>query len=309
MSTPSGRPSTATALAQPEGVALAHALLARLARDCGVRALAMKGPVSAHHGWREPRVSADADLLVEPRGLEPLVARLEELGWERKPYGADHSVTLRHPLWPCELDLHGRFPGFLADADDAFDALWRTRSTIELAGYPQPCTGPEASAVVAALHALREPEHGRHQHEVEQLVQRLAQRSRTRAGIEAVARETGALRTLAPLLDRLGWSPAAEDATLHAQAYAAWELRRATGGTSGVGWLVRLRCTPVRHWPALVPKIALGEQDRLRERFPAAPEGVRGLWLARWWRLRTAVRDLPAAIAATRRYSRTSRGL
>ncbi|GAA1945894.1 hypothetical protein GCM10009798_01090 [Nocardioides panacihumi] len=304
MTTPSGRPS-ATALSQPEGIALAHALTARLARDCGVRALAMKGPVSAHHGWRNPRHSSDADLLVEPSGLAPLLSRLGELGWQQKPRYADHSVTLTHPLWPCELDVHDRFPGFLAEPDVVFDALWRTRSTIELAHSPQPCTGPVGSAVVAALHALREPEHGRHFHEFEHLVARLQERPQMREPIQALARETGALRTLAPLFDRLGWAVTADPPALHSEAYAAWELRRTSGTTAGVTWLLRLRSAPVVRWPALVPEMLLGREDRLRERFPQLPAGRRALWLARWWRLRAAVRDLPAAFAAIRRYTRT----
>ena len=78
-----------------------------------------------------------------------------------------------------------------------------------------------------------------------------------------------------------------------------------SGTTAGVSWLLRLRSAPVIRWPALVPEMLLGREDRLRDRFPQLPAGRGALWLARWWRLRAAVRDLPAAYAAIRRYTRT----
>jgi hypothetical protein len=45
----------------------------------------------------------------------------------------------------------------------------------------------------------------------------------------------------------------------------------------------------------------LSTEPVLREFYPQAPAGRRGLWLARWWRLTKAVHDLPRAVHIARR--------
>ena len=107
-----------------EAVPLAHALIARLADDLGLRALAIKGPAVALQGLREPRTSADVDVLVHPRDLEPLVEGVVALGWRRQVAGTyasimpPHSVNLLSDRWPIGIDVHHYYPGFLADAGD-----------------------------------------------------------------------------------------------------------------------------------------------------------------------------------------------
>ena len=103
-----------TELVLSEGVALAHALVARVAADDDVRVLFIKGPTAVLQGLRAPRESVDVDALVDPARRERLAARLTELGWvDENPYTSPtvlpmHSLTHRHPAWPCELDLHDR---------------------------------------------------------------------------------------------------------------------------------------------------------------------------------------------------------
>ena len=67
-----------------------------------------------------------------------------------------HSTTLRNPRWGCELDVHNRFPGFLADPSDVFEALWERRTTVTIAHQDIPCPDPSSHAVIAALHWLRD---------------------------------------------------------------------------------------------------------------------------------------------------------
>jgi hypothetical protein len=85
-------------------------------------------------------------------------------------------------------------------------------------------------------------------------------------------------------------------------ALRQWEVRRSVGThPRNVGWLVALRrSSPVR-WPGMLLRALLSTEPVLREFYPQAPAGRRGLWLARWWRLTKAVHDLPRAVRIARR--------
>ena len=150
-------------LALAEAVPLAHALVARAARDHDVRVLFIKGPVAAEQGLRPRRPSVDVDVLVDPMRRGLLAAVLDDLGWvDENPYLSptvlpQHSLTHRHHSWPCELDLHDRFPGFFADPQAVFEALWARRTTVRVAGQDIPAPDRAGHALVLALHSLRDP--------------------------------------------------------------------------------------------------------------------------------------------------------
>ncbi|MFE6995713.1 nucleotidyltransferase family protein [Microbacterium sp. NPDC057659] len=150
---------------------LAHALAADIARRRGIRALSIKGPVAEHHGLRAPRMSADADVLVEPARFAEFCDDLAGLGW-RTRVGRDtpsllpqHSATYIHPDWPCDIDVHWMFPGFFADAEVVFEALWRSRSTLTIASTRVSAPSRPGTAVVMALHAVRDLRAERHRSE------------------------------------------------------------------------------------------------------------------------------------------------
>lgn len=144
-------------------VELAHPLVAHAAALSRTRALVIKGPVSALYGLRPERLSADVDVLVERAGLDDLCAMLMERGWHA-PVQRDvprvlveHSRTFIHDEWPCAIDVHHYFPGFFADPDEAFEALWASRRTVTLAHRPVVVPGRPGMAVLMALHAMRTP--------------------------------------------------------------------------------------------------------------------------------------------------------
>ena len=154
-----------------EAVPLAHALVARLAELEGVRILFIKGPTAVALGARPPRPSTDVDVLCEPGGLEKLGPALERCGWRRRvpkssvhelehasKYLFEHSVHYIHDEWPCDLDIHFNFPGFLAPDDVVFEELWRRHTTVEVANWPVPCADLLGQAAIVALHALRDPQ-------------------------------------------------------------------------------------------------------------------------------------------------------
>ena len=58
-----------------EATDLVSAFAARVADQCGVRALLVKGLSLERHGLRQGHVSADVDLLVEPDKFEDLLGK------------------------------------------------------------------------------------------------------------------------------------------------------------------------------------------------------------------------------------------
>lgn len=299
------------ALQLSEGVELGYALVARVADNVGARALAIKGRVNEAHGLRRRRASADVDVLVEPARLADLVGGLIAAGWREAPsppvpptFGF-HSVTLVHPSWPCEIDVHDRFPGFLAAPEDVFDELWSERTFVLAGGVAVPATGLYGTALVMALHALRTPADPRNARELAGLVERLSTRPLDRSQLSRLASATGCLATARPFLQQLSIDHSLSGGTN--ADLAQWELRQTIGQTRNVGWLVALRRTPPWRWPALVLRVLLSNEAMLRKFYPQAPPGRRGLWLARWWRLKAAVRDLPRAVSAARRVRTLSR--
>ncbi|RJS45382.1 nucleotidyltransferase family protein [Nocardioides cavernaquae] len=297
-------------LSQTEALELLPVLVASVAEQIGARVLLIKGAVVTGHGLRAPRLSDDVDFMVEPARFEDLVARLTELGW-RIPGGdvpsvldVRHSEAMRHEHWVCELDVHRMFPGFFADDADVFEALWADRSMITLGGIDLPAAGLAGSIVIAALHALRVPDMPRHVVELDQLQTYLRDRAsdQTLAEVLALIQVTGSAVPLAPLMPSLGSVPADEsDADRH--QLQQWRLHAAKGDTRAVAWLQELRRQPWWRWPFAILRALLGASEwDLRKNNPQAPPGRRGVWLARWWRLRDVVPQLPKAIALVWRH-------
>ena len=228
-----------TELALSEAVPLAHALLDRLALESGVRVLFIKGPTAVAQGLRAPRESLDVDALVDPARRDHLAERLAELGWvDEHPYTSPtvlpmHSTTHRHDRWPNELDLHDRFPGFFADAQDVFERLWERRKTVNVAAHDIACPDPAGQALVLALHTLRDPHDPSKAHELASLVERVSATATADSlrDLAELARDLGAADTAAPFLDRVG-APAVGRGSTDPADLRAWELRTQPDATT-----------------------------------------------------------------------------
>ena len=61
-----------------------------------------------------------------------------------------------HDEWPCDLDIHYTFPGFLAPDEVVFEALWKRRATVRIAHWPVPCADFFGQATIVGLHSLRD---------------------------------------------------------------------------------------------------------------------------------------------------------
>jgi len=289
-----------------EAVPLLHGVVDEVARRHGVRVLFIKGPALARQRLRDAHASIDVDVLVDPAELERLRRGLEELGWAvRVPNTSatvlpQHSVTYAHPLWPCEIDLHDRFPGFLADPQATFETLWSYRTQVDVAGRPVPCPQPAPHAAIACLHALRDADSAVNRDELARLIDVMvatfddAQRDQ----LVDVARRTGAEGTLWPVLQALGVDDDTSGSTPH--DLTDWRIRTSSTGVRSIGWVMELRRTPVRRWPAILLRAILLTEAEIRDAQPNAAPGAWGLLRARIRRLGWGLRDVPRAVRIIR---------
>jgi hypothetical protein len=296
-------PESVHELALAEAVPLAHALVARAALDHDVRVLFIKGPVAAEQGLRPRRPSVDVDVLVDPMRRGLLAATLDDLGWvDENPYHSptvlpQHSLTHRHESWPCELDLHDRFPGFFADPQAVFEALWVRRTTVRVAGQDVPAPDRSGHALVLALHSLRDPHEQLRQVDLHDLEQRLvgelgAAELRDLAGL---ARTLGAADTAAPFLRAVGAPPIGLGST-SASDLRAWRLRTEPSDSTAVSWVEELRHLPPRAWPRYLWYAAFLSDHELRMADPDLPDDRKALARARLRRLRRGLAAAPAAV-------------
>lgn len=294
-----------------EAVGLLHTLVARVLGESGVRALFIKGPILAMQGLRPERQSVDVDVLVDPSMFEVAQAILREHGWriEVPSTGAHvmtfHSKTYRHDNWPCEIDVHDRFPGFFAKPQVVFEALWARRTTATIAGRDVPCPDVLGNASIAALHALRDPSYERSRRDLAYMTETLKERldDSSLRDLADLAAETGAADTLRPFLEELG-APAVGVGSTSVEDLQAWRIRTTSSGVKTVPYLYQLGRAPMREklplfWHALV----LTEAE-IRKAQPDAAPGSWGLLKARTRRLRWALRDLPRAARIVRQGQR-----
>lgn len=197
-----------------EAVRLLSAQVAHIADTCRIRALLIKGPAAVEQGTRIPGPSSDVDVLVDPGGLDELIATLMKMGWiyrekPRRELYSFHSISLLHPHWPCDIDIHHRFPGLDEDSARVFNEMWRQSRLISLCGVNVRVPSECDSKIIVLLHALRNPWLARHRRQLE-----FSRLSETSAGIlELVGRgETlGALGALRSYIQDVGGDHLVED--------------------------------------------------------------------------------------------------
>lgn len=155
-------PATA-ALPRPVALQLAHAVVADVAAECAVPVLFVKGHSTDLLGIRPPWLFSDIDILMPRSSASALAQGLQVRGWRMRAQDADtlafprHATALFHPSWPCDIDLHVRFPGFDHPDDDVFSTLWDARIITEVADRTIAIPPRTDAIILLALHALRAP--------------------------------------------------------------------------------------------------------------------------------------------------------
>ncbi|MFE5407284.1 nucleotidyltransferase family protein [Microbacterium sp. NPDC056569] len=302
---PTQAPTDATVLLRlDEADELAAAWVCALAERRGIRALLIKGPALHLHGLREERVSADVDVLVEPARFDELCAAIAECGWTKRPglliseLTTVHSTTFLRDGWPCDLDVHSFYPGFLAGPTLVFEALWRHRFPLSLAHRDCLALDKTAGALVLALHSLRgatiQP---RHVQELEQLVS-TPFTDDERADIAALARETGCVATLDSVLPRLGVfvEPSADE--LASPHLRDWRERVTAGSHGSYFWMLALRRSRWHERPRLLWRAFWPTRRDLLVGRPETADTVHGRTRARLARWGRGIRSAPAGVRA-----------
>lgn len=285
-----------------EAVGLGYVLSARVAHDCDVRLLAIKGPILAAQGLRDPQSSVDVDVLVDPRHFERMHDALEAVGWKDEGFYDTpgivplHSVTHRHANWPVEIDVHRWFPGLLGDPQVVFDLLWERSTTVNLAHVTLRVPDPVAHTAIAALHHLRDASIAASGDKLPSLAARVSQwPAGERDELSDVAARTGSAETLAPFLTQVG-APAVRSTTDLVVSLEAWRTRSDATTTVVLPWLVGLRRVPWRSRPRFVWRAIWLTDDHFRS-WSDVPMDRRAVMRARVARIRRAMRAMPAARA------------
>ena len=293
------------ALTLSESVQLGYVFMDRLARQHDLRLLAIKGPVLEQQGLRAEHQSIDVDVWVDPDRLEEFGRYLSELGWIARPSVRaprilePHSTTFGHPLWPCEIDVHDRYPGMLVDRRAAFEAAWARRGEFVIADQEVVCTDSVGSACIAALHYMRMGPAG--QSRLDDLIARVAATfsEDLLETLRSFADDVGALTTLETLLLGAGAPTSSAPRTEAASADRAlrmWRLQVAAGDSPLVPLLTELGQSPLRRWPTLILHTVWLPESELRKRQTISRSGPRGLGAAWLRRAVKAVRSVPFAL-------------
>ena len=304
-----------TTLHQQEAVLLAHALVARLAEEAGARILFIKGPTAVALGVRPDRPSTDVDVLADRAGFVALCAALEGCGWQRRntETGArraadlafEHSAHLIHRDWPCDLDVHYSFPGFLEPEPEVFDALWDTHTTVEVAGCRVPSPSVAGQALVVALHALRDPGRSTSQQDLAHVTTAVDNLDdEQRQELLGLALETGAADTAQPILLRAGASPSAHTASPQLRS---WMLRQRYSEAAGSLWIEQFSRATWRQRPRVLIRAAVPRREVLLSSHlvdSASRKDVALLHLRRW---RHGIASLPRSMSIVRNLRKSFR--
>lgn len=282
---------------------LASAWSAAIAQRLGVRILILKGASLARYGIRRPRVSGDVDVLVEPARFDEFCAALVSAGWssrETPEIGAartQHSSAFVNANWPCDIDVHRRFPGFLVSDSAAFEQLWESRSATHFGHFPASIPSRNASILVALLHQLRNGPSRLDQSEMNE-ISHVALSDADRADLVLLATHLGAVDPLRDVLQRLGVDEDELPAPIESAALRAWNARIHADGSGVYFWLQLIQRTPLGQRPAMIVRAIWPPRSELLADHPGIDDTVLARLGARILRLSKGIRGAPRAFRA-----------
>ncbi|MDE0545359.1 nucleotidyltransferase family protein [Microbacterium sp. C7(2022)] len=293
-----------TLLRMDEAVDLGHAWVQTIAEERGIRTLIIKGPALHRHGLRNKRYSGDIDVLVEPARFVEFCDAMRATGWRDRDTiliserTTLHSKNFLRDGWPCDLDVHSFFPGFLADPTTVFDALWERHVTMPFAH--RDCAVPDrvSGVLILALHSLRgSVTQARHANELEQLVH-VPLTAEEKSDAAALALATGSAATLETVLPRMGVEVQAPAAELESRELREWRERVASGSHGAYFWFVAFRRASWRDRPMIVWQAFWPSRHDLLIARPETVDTLRGRTRARVARWGRGIRSLPSALRA-----------
>lgn len=281
---------------------LCTAWVDQLAQSLSARALVIKGDTLARQGLRRPRVSADVDVLVEPSRFDDCRVALIRAGWVERPLPfissrvSPHSVTFVRSGWPCDIDLHSYFPGFLASPGAIFDELWARRTSLTFAGHAVSVPDRMSSILISALHALRNGTSASRAEGDLAYLRGTDLSDTDKTTLATLAAATGCDGSLEDFLVRLGVDvrPAVTP------ALREWRARVESQTQGAFPWLMLWQASSWRQRPRIALR-ALWPTDRdIVLAHPSVANQFRPLLRARFHRLGRGLRGLPQSVRALR---------
>ncbi len=236
----------------------------KLADQLGVELLHLKGDAFDALGEAAARSGTDVDVLLRPDDVSTMHRALIDYGWSLystfqngSPFG--HAQTYHHDEWGY-LDLHRRFPGIGLDAREAFDHLWRSRTTKEFCGVACAVPARSAQAVIIVLNAARAS--GSRSTDVDRVWHSASDGERA-----------AALREVAALQADVGFDAGLGDIERHrgAREYRLW---RAVGGrgSRAAEWWGRILAEPnIRGKLRVVAQLPRVNREHLAHRLGRRP--------------------------------------
>lgn len=296
-----------TGLSLNEATGLAAALAGAAAEASGTRMLLIKGESLAVHDLRPPRTSADIDVLIEPAGFDRFCAQLHSWGWRsRLGDRADflfpiHSVTFVHDEWPCDIDVHRNFPGFLRPSEAVFEALWQRRHSLPRAAQGVLIPNKAGSVLVMALHAVRStPANPRHADELNRLLAASGEwPPKLRGEIAELAVATGCVQALREVWPRLGLEVGHDLDDVPSIAVDEWR-RRIEGKLPSVRVWWRYVAAGTPHERLGRVRDALWLPEEMIRGSRQVPDGRFALTKIRLQRLVGGIRQLPQALRSVK---------
>lgn len=277
------------------------------AEERGIRALLLKGRTLGDDGLRDPRVSSDVDLIVEPARFDEYCRAVMDAGWEEFPstfasaHFTLHSRTFRKQGWPDSLDVHSEYPGFLRSPDVVFDELWAGRRSADFAHRACAVPSREANALILGLHSLRGTHaQGRHADELGQL-SAVVFTDAERGELGRLAHATGAAEPMRALLEGWGVAVRIDPGLTGTPRELEWRRKTAEAQGAAASWLALLRRSRRRDKPEVLWRAVWPSRADFAVNHPEVPDRLgpqlRGR-VARWAR---GARRVPAVLAAMRR--------
>ncbi|WP_146082317.1 MULTISPECIES: PqqD family peptide modification chaperone [unclassified Rathayibacter] len=296
----------------PNAVALrlAAVLVQYTLRTHGVRNLVVKGEGLHRQGIRAPMTSADVDLWVDPERFDEALGLLASMGWRRRAEAlswtlfVDHSITLVHPSWPCDVDVHRSFPGAFEEERIVFDRLWAAAEDLPLSDETLRIPGRAHHLVLHALHQLRSARSASATTALAVLKAHAAGLpSEEREAIRDAAVELGAQTPMTELLTSWGVPAAPEER--YRQAQILWDVRRSSDRHT-FNWLHAVASAPWHLKGGLLLRAAFPTRADLEASHPEATTVRRRLRL-RGERTLRALRGLPSALTGFARVALSGR--
>lgn len=282
-------------------ISLAIGLVAWICAARGVDAVLVKGAAAELTGLRQPRDLSDIDIVVRPEELDVFRGELEQRGWALRPFEdrenvfPKHSLSMYHPQWPIDIDVHYQFPGFEADPDLVIDEILKDPLLVQTDNAQLQIPSKLGCAVFQALHDLRSPwESG--------ASEALAELHRQTADINAAqfidfAQRTNSLAALRPFLEQRPDFAASK--TVFPEPSAEWTLRTLGEDSASIRIFTLIR-VPWRQKPRLAWRAAFPTRTALAARDIALTEqkwNLPGIHARRFMRF---CRALPRTVRAVR---------